>query len=49
MKKIYLLFAALTVIAGCLNAQTTTRNLTWKLTGTQTWPTVGGTIMWTNK
>jgi len=49
MKQVYLLFAALTVIAGCLNAQTTTRNLTWNLTGTQTWPTVGASTPWTDK
>jgi hypothetical protein len=52
MKKIYVLFAvvmAMVATGSGVCAQTTTRNLTWNLTGTQTWPTVGASNPWTNK
>ena len=52
MKKIYVLFAVVMAVLASgsgVRAQTTTRNLTWNLTGTQTWPTVTGTTQWFNK
>ena len=51
MKKIYVLFAVVMAVLASgsgVRAQTTTRNLTWNLTGTQTWPVVTGTTQWTN-
>ena len=51
MKKIYVLFAVVMAVLASgsgVRAQTTTRNLTWNLTGTQSWPTVGASNQWYN-
>jgi hypothetical protein len=52
MKKIYaccLGLVALIALNSRAFAQTTTRSLTWNLTGTQTWPTVAAGNTWDNK
>lgn len=49
MKKVYVLFAVVIAMITTVSAQTTTRNLTWKLTGTQSWPIVTGTTQWLDK